>query len=289
MQHGAAVELLARTPVFHGLSGELLGVILQRGKVAYLRAGQTITQAGLPADAALIVIEGTARLQDASGRDLETVIGPGAVLCDMAMLIETSHIHGAVAQSAVTLLGLSRAVIGELMAADPRLAAHFADNIRKNLAATAQTLHQLDSQLAGFPAGPDETGRPASGFSEAPNPAAREHGESGQAANGAANGVANGFGPADRLAQAPDILRPSASVASHFSSLVNRPVTRTAPADDLMAELNGAIGAANQNRSAPGRDRRAGSSPALHQPRAATRQPSAAPALPTHGQAAGRG
>ncbi len=306
MQHGAAVELLARVPVFHGLGGELLGVILQRGTIAHLRAGQTIAEAGVPAEAALFVLEGTARLQDASGRDLEPVAGPGTILCDMAMLIETSHIHGAVARSAVTLLGLPRDAIGQLMVAEPGLAAHFADNIRRNLAATAETLHRLDSLLAEpIDEGPylddgvqgDATDRPAAALQMAPEQPA---GDTGGAAKGGVNGGVNDgvndgvnrFGPDDAGPPVPEFLRRPAAVASHFSALADRSMNETrpkVPVHDLLAELNGANGAANQIRPAPERDRMAAPSPAPRQPPAATRRPSSAPASPIHGQAAGHG
>lgn len=294
MQHGTAVELLARAPVFHGLSGELLGVILQRSTTAQLRAGQTIAEAGTPAEAALFVIEGTATRRDASGRDLEPIMGPGAVLSEMAMLIETSHIHGAVARGAVIILSVSRAAMGQLMAAEPRLAAHFAGNIRRNLAATAETLQQLDSLLtepigagpySNDPAPRDETTLPAAGLSVAPDQSAPQ-------SSGVENSGATGFGPNDADPPVPDFLGQPAAVASRFSALADRSVRGTSPAipvHDLLADLNRANGAANQTRSAPVRDQTAAPSRAPHRPRAATPRLSSAPASPIHGQGAGRG
>ena len=326
MQHGAAVELLARVPVFHGLGGELLGVILQTGTIAHLRAGQTIVQAGVSAEAALFVMEGSIRLQDANGLDLEPVVGPGTVLCDMAMLIETSHIHSAVADSDVTIIGLSREAMGRQMAAEPRLATHLAGNIRRNLAATAETLHQLDRILAEpVAAGPDlddpalldETIPPAAGLPIAPDLPAPEtsgvaNGFANGVANGAANGVAhsaangvanglengaanggaNGFGPRVTDSPAPDFLRQPAPVASHFNTLIDRSVNEArsrVPVHDLLAGLNGANGDADRNRSGPERDRTAVPSPAPHRQRAATPRPVSGRASPIHGQAAGRG
>ncbi|MFQ5625978.1 MAG: hypothetical protein ACE5FM_04915, partial [Methyloligellaceae bacterium] len=71
MQHDAAVELLARAPLFRGLGGELLRDISAGGAIQQFCAGQLIVEAGLPADAALFIVQGNATLQDATGRDLE--------------------------------------------------------------------------------------------------------------------------------------------------------------------------------------------------------------------------
>lgn len=294
MQHGAAVELLASSSMFRGLSGELLEAILQRGSIAHLCEGQTIARAGVPAEAALIILEGTAGLQDENGCDIEQIVGPGAVLCDMAMLIQTSHFHGAVARDAVTILSMSRVAMEQLMAANPQLAPQFAGNIRRNLAATAETLHQLDALLAEpIDVGPsldtqpqmEETNPQIAASSMAPDQPA---GETSDVANGEDKIAA----PEDTDASIPEFLRQPAAVASHFSSLVNRPASATratVPVHDLLTELKRASGALGQTRSTRERDRKDGPSPAPRQQRAETRRPFSAPALPRHGQAAGHG
>lgn len=171
MQHDVTVELLARAPLFRGLGGELLGKLSRGGTLLRFRAEQPIASAGLAADAALFFISGSAKLQDRTGRDLGQNVGPGSMLCEMAMLVETSHVHGAVALDDVTILSISRETIGRLMAVEPALADILTRNIRHNLAVTAEKLRELDRQLSE-PIGnfliPDDAGDAAGPVGDVP-------------------------------------------------------------------------------------------------------------------------
>lgn len=147
MQHGAAAELLARSSLFGGLSGDLLRSIVERCALKQIGAGQVITIAGTPADSAHLILEGEVALHDPRGRPLGETRGPGALLDEMAMFVETEHYPGAAAASNSWLLEIPRTVIGQLLMEHPHLAAHFAMNTRANLARIAETLRQLDGML----------------------------------------------------------------------------------------------------------------------------------------------
>ena len=70
MQHRAAIELLARTPMFSGLGGELLTAIYQTGDMLEFGVGQSLTSAGAPADAGLFILDGKATLIESEGHEL---------------------------------------------------------------------------------------------------------------------------------------------------------------------------------------------------------------------------
>lgn len=144
MQHGVVVELLARTPMFRGLGGELLTAIVQRGHLLSFGAGQLLAIAGEPADKSFFILEGNANLLDPEGNELDLDLGS---INDMAMFVETSHFYGALAVDEVMVFSLSRDAMCSLMVEQPYLAAHFARSIKQNLAVTADSLRELDDML----------------------------------------------------------------------------------------------------------------------------------------------
>lgn len=148
MQHGAAAELLAGTSLFRGLGGELLLAIIGRGETRRFSAGQPLAVAGARVEAALVILEGEAELEDASGLELGRVFGPGAILAPMGMFVETDHSAGMVAKSEVVALGLERGTVAQLMAEQPYLAAHFSHNVTQILASTTEVLREIENALA---------------------------------------------------------------------------------------------------------------------------------------------
>ena len=101
MQHGAAVELLARAPLFRGLGGELLTAIVQMGDMLHFGAGQALALGGAPAYGGLFILQGKVSLENPEGCGLE----PGMSVSDMALFVETSHFCDAVAVDHVAEMG----------------------------------------------------------------------------------------------------------------------------------------------------------------------------------------
>ncbi len=147
MQHGVAAELLACTPMLGGLGSELLSAIILRGDTVRFSAGQTVTQAGTPADAALYILEGRIALLDQNVDDITPSLEPGAGLSEMAMFVETEHYHNTVAIEDVVALHISRELMGHLVFERPGLTECFAANIMNNLANTAKQISELDTML----------------------------------------------------------------------------------------------------------------------------------------------
>ena len=147
MQHGEAAELLARVPVLRGIGGEFLSVIMQIGEPVRFTAHDTLAVAGMPADAALVILEGEVTLYNENGREFGEPLGPGQTVNEMAMIVETSHHFSAFGANDGFALRIGSEAFGRLMGQYPWLAAHLARNIGQDLKATAQTLHELDDML----------------------------------------------------------------------------------------------------------------------------------------------
>lgn len=148
MQHDAAVELLASTPMFNGLGSELLSAIIVKSETVQFGPGQPVTLAGSLADAALFILEGKLALPEQGAGDFTPVLEPGSALSEMAMFVETVHYHNTIALKDVLMLRISREIIGQLVLERPGLAECFAANIKNNLARTSQQLQELDGSLA---------------------------------------------------------------------------------------------------------------------------------------------
>ena len=147
MQHGAAAELLARVPLMRGIGGELLLAILQSGVPVRFRANDALAFAGTDAEATLIILEGEVALWNSDGQQFGETLSPGMCFSDMAMIVETRHHFSAFAKEDGLALSLKRESVGLLMGQYPGLAMQLAQNITQNLAATAQTLRELDDLL----------------------------------------------------------------------------------------------------------------------------------------------
>ncbi len=265
MQHDAAVELLARTPMFRGLGGELLTAILQRGETCRYGVDQPLVVAGAPADGALFILEGKASLVDPEGNKLELKLEPGMSLNDMAMFIDTSHFYGAVVEDEVIVFSLMRDNMSQLMLENPYLAAHFSRCIKQILTVTAGTLQELYEGLARSKLEIPEA-------DEAP------------LTNGAANEAANGVTDSSVNGGAKGMANEAASGAS--KSVLND-VESGLPAQDLLADLTAARAGADQTPPQPGHGQRAFPSLAPRRSREAKQQMLSEPGSPIYGQDAG--
>jgi len=257
MQHEAAVELLASTPIFRGLGGKLLTAILQRGDICWYGVDQQLVVVGAPADGALFILEGKASLVDPDGNKLELKLEPGMSLNDMAMFVDTSHFYGAVVEDEVTVFTLGQDAMSQLMLEHPYLAAHFFRYIKQSLTVTAESLHELHDGLAG---------------SMPEIPKADEAPLTNEAAAGAANSMADGL---------------DARTSHGASKIMPTDVEFGLPVQDLLADLNAARGDADQTPPQPEHDQRVFPSLAPRRSREARQQTLSEPGSPIYGQAGG--
>ena len=297
MQHGAAAELLARSPLFGGLSGDLLRSIVERCALKQIGAGQMITIAGTPADSAHLILEGEVALHDPRGRPLGETRGPGALLDEMAMFVETEHYPGAAAASNSWLLDIPRTVIGQLLMEHPHLAAHFAMNTRANLARIAETLRQLDGMLLESSRALDaihltEDDRPplAAGKQETGGDEAREG--NGHAAeveeepDRPESRIQADFSPREALASLAQKIAPNGNGdADHGGMNGNGHANgghngSAGRATDLLAQLNAAFSQESRTPRELAHDRTAFPSRGLRPPLSGSEPPTSGPGLP---------
>ncbi len=144
------VAPLLRLPIFHGLKPLQITEIVRRAERIVYRPGQVIIEENAEGDAAVIVVDGDA--VRVSGPELFSraeMVPKGALLAEMAMLVETQHTSTVVARSNVRALRIPRAELHAMMADDPAVADHFVQKIAGRLSRIADELRRVDATLAG--------------------------------------------------------------------------------------------------------------------------------------------
>ncbi len=146
----ALVKPLLNVELFNGLKPLQITEILRRADRIVYKAGDVIVASETLGEAAVLIIAGDAvRLAGPHDRNKdETAIPSGALVGEMAMLIETSHAATIVAKGPVRALRLSRSELHAQMADDPTLADHLVQRIAARLHRIADELRDVDSELA---------------------------------------------------------------------------------------------------------------------------------------------
>ncbi len=141
----ALVAPLFRVRLFQGLSVAQLTAIARRAERVMYRDGAVLCEEGDAADAAILIVSGDTERVAAGARD---PIEPGSLVGEMAMLIDHTYGSTVVARGPVKALRLPRAILHEMMLADPSLADHMVARISQRLSNVLQDLQSVDAALA---------------------------------------------------------------------------------------------------------------------------------------------
>lgn len=142
------VQPLLALEIFEGLKPLQLTEIVRRAERIVYRPGQVITQAGQAADAAVIVVAGSAVVLGEGS--VEEPVVEGSILGELAMLVEHESRATVVARGAVRALRITREALQEQMRDDPALAEHFVDRITRRLTGIAAELQRIDASLSAI-------------------------------------------------------------------------------------------------------------------------------------------
>lgn len=145
----ALVKPLLRVALFQGLRPLQITEIARLADRIVYRPGDVIIREREAGDAAILIVAGEAvRVR---GPELQMPAEPvpeGALIGEMAMLIETEHTSTVVARTAVRALRITRESIHAQMQEDPSLAHHFLSRISLRLKLLAEELRHADQILA---------------------------------------------------------------------------------------------------------------------------------------------
>ncbi len=159
MSRDALITSLRRVALMQGLTPFQITEIMRRADRIVYKPGDTIIAADAEADAAILIVSGTAerRVGPALSGKSET-LPAGVILGEMAMLIDTCHSSTVIAATKVRALRIARSEMHELMAEEPAVAEHFIAKIAARLAKLANEMRDIDGVLA--PIAPDANAAP---------------------------------------------------------------------------------------------------------------------------------
>lgn len=145
----ALVEPLTRVALFHTLHPMQVMEIARGADRIIFRPGETIIRENSPGDAAFLIFSGEAVRTHATAINKPAELLPaGALVGEMAMLIDTHHTSTVVAKTLIRALRITRDRIRFQMMADPSLADHFVQHIRGRLDLLAAELRAADNAVA---------------------------------------------------------------------------------------------------------------------------------------------
>ncbi len=154
----ALVKPLLGVELFQGLKPMQITEIARRADRIVYKPGDVIVKQDAHGDAAILIVAGDA-VRLAGPYDIDPHDEPipaGALLGEMAMLIETDYVSTIIARTPVRALRINRRALQAQMSEDQSLADHLVQRIASRLSAIAQTLRDIDDRLAtpGLPAHP---------------------------------------------------------------------------------------------------------------------------------------
>ncbi len=187
------VGLLARARLFQGLSRDQLAGLAFRSGRRRVKAGEPLMLVGRPAEAGYLVLSGQASYA-CPGNGEAIVLGPGAIVGETAMFVDTQCDATVIAETALVVAVFEREEMSKLLAEDRAMAGLFSVRIRERLLSMAYDLKALAQECARLAgAGDAETSEPeAEAPAEVEAAAVTEQGLEPNAANDAATPEFNG-------------------------------------------------------------------------------------------------
>lgn len=149
MKLAEMVGPLKQLDVFSRLTDRQVMTIVERAERVSFRPGQVMIEDGQSGDAAYFIVVGLVErlAQPEIGRSREHY-GHGILVGEMAMLVEHVHASTVRAKSEVKALKISRAMLYEVMSANPAIAENFIETIKGRLNVMLSRIKDIDETLA---------------------------------------------------------------------------------------------------------------------------------------------
>ncbi len=133
------IALLSRVPLFAGLGGEPIRLLAFSTETRFLRAGDVLFKEGQAADCGYVVAAGQIALSHDGGLS-EHLAGPGCLIGEIALIVETLRPATATARDAATVLRIPRALFRRVMTEFPEAAHRIHEDFREKMRATTADL-----------------------------------------------------------------------------------------------------------------------------------------------------
>lgn len=144
------IELLANLPLISELEEEVLRIIAFSSDSRDLQAGEILVRRGDRSDAGYLVVLGTLGLFRAElAGEPESIVGPGGLLGEMALLAGTEWQVTAVARDAARVMKIPRTLFQRVLREYPGSAARLRSALEKRLREFTGALGELYPDSVG--------------------------------------------------------------------------------------------------------------------------------------------
>jgi CRP-like cAMP-binding protein len=143
------IRALSRTPVLADVGRDALRLLAFSAEEVHLRPGDLLFAEGEDADSAFTVVSGRIRLEPARGEI--RVVGRGALIGEMALIVEGDRPCHATAEDEAKLLSIPRPVFLKMLGEFPNVAKQMRARFAARLRAEHAALDKLQKSLAALP------------------------------------------------------------------------------------------------------------------------------------------
>lgn len=144
----AAMRILLAAPVLEGVDPSTARILAYAGDQQRFRAGEDVVRAGEPGESCFFVLEGVAEVSVGSGggRTVVAELGPGEVIGETALLLNTPRSATVTAASELLVLRLPRDLFGDLLRKDDKFGLAVMRTLARRL---VETTKPRDGAAAG--------------------------------------------------------------------------------------------------------------------------------------------
>ena len=146
------IAFLERVPALAILGRDALRILAIGSENRYVHEGVSLFGEGEAADGAYVVQEGSFDLvSQQNGAAAATVVGPGALIGELALVTETRRPVAAVAREPSSVVRIPRQLFMKMLESDPNAAQRMRDALAARVDQTTGEFDRVRTTLAGAP------------------------------------------------------------------------------------------------------------------------------------------
>lgn len=147
------IGFLERVPTLGALGRDALRILAIGAENRYVHGGVVLFTAGELSEAAYVVQDGSFQLHGA-GENPEhpSTVGPGTILCPLALLIDLTYPVSATACQPSTVIRISRSLFRKMLEGYPGAAARLHQQLLAQIDQSTEDMVRVRAKLAGLPA-----------------------------------------------------------------------------------------------------------------------------------------
>lgn len=149
------IAILETVPLFAAMDRDALRLIAFAAETQVIRAGDVLFRRGEISDGGYVVTAGAVALDaDDDGSPASVVAGEGALIGELALIVDTVRPATAIAREPSSVLKITRSVFRRVLEEFPELAAEIHAVVSARLAATTADLGEIRRKLIALDDGP---------------------------------------------------------------------------------------------------------------------------------------